>query len=829
MLNRLRHQRAFLGASRPLSDLVPWLIRLGPRHVLLKDGAVATILEFQGLDVETLAPEQLDRETARLEHAFKLAGTASAFWWIVDRRPDGGYPLSPRVGGPAQPIDRLYREHWQLRGGYRNQHYLCFLTRPRSRKDHFWERMAAEIARGRSLPAAAGEILRGAFSVRASWRLSADESIELIEEHDRRMGDFVGNLPGWGWQPLEGGRLLGFLHDRLGPGDRVPLAVPETAYLDDALADRSLEVEGHQLYWPAPDAAWASLVTLKAWPRQDSDAVDPSTFPGMFDLLLSIDGALTLSLAFLPVPPEEAEAWIAKVRNHHRALEKSWRAYLREMFTRESLPPDREQHVRLGQQASRALEQVGEGQFGYLNLTVTCYGNSAQTADALAEKVRSALHALGFMACNERLHALSAWAGTLPGQWAEPLRWHFVAGGNAADLALAGTLPEGLSANLHLEAQCGKPVPAVAAFLTRRKTPLFFHFHDGQNGHALVIGPTRSGKSVFINFLIGQWLGLPDTRVILFDKDWSAEIPTALWGGRYADLSGSDPTVPLNPLLELGDPDGQTWLHEWLVRLLESGGHRLDADDHLRVGQTLDALRELPSGQWRLMTFLHLLPKGRLVEALEPWVGEGPYGRYFDNVHEDRSPNRIVAYEIGRLFAQPLLARPMLDYLFHRIVRSLDGRPTLISIEEAWFVLSDPYFARKIEEWIRTLAKKNALLLFATQSIEEIARVEGGGTLLDNIPTRILLPNAQIRAQGETYARLLGLDEHQLAVIESATPGRDYYLVRPGLSRRFECAFPAPLLAYLRSDARARSVFASSRDAHAGDWRGPYLEAMAHG
>ncbi len=828
MLNRLQRRRAFLGSSRPFSDLIPWLIRLGPRHVLLKDGAVASVMEFQGLDVESLTPDQFDMETARLEHAFKLAGESSSFWWLVDRRPDGGYPLPRKAPGPAGVIDDLYRAHWQLRGGYRNHHHLCFLTRPRSRQDHFWERVALETSLGHSLPSALGQVIRAAFSVRSSWQLSTFEAIELIREHDRKMSDFLGTLPAWGWQTLEGDRLLGFLHDRLGPGDSVRLQVPETVYLDDALADRSIEVQGHQLHWPGLEAVWASVVTLKAWPRQDADTSDPFTLPGMFDTLLKIDGSLTVSLAFQPVSQQDAEAWIGKVRNHHRALEKSWRAYLRETFTRNTLPPDREQHVRASREASRALERVGEGQFGYLNLTVICYGESARGADALAEKVRSVIHALGFMAFSERLHALSAWAGTLPGQWAEPLRWYFVTGGNAADLALAGTLPEGSATNPHLEAQSGSPAPALAAFVTRRRTPFFFHFHHGQNGHTLVIGPTRSGKSVFNNFLMAHWLGLPDSRIFLFDKDWSAEIPATLLGGRYADLAQADQPEPLNPLLELEDPDSRVWLHGWLATLLESEGHSLDAEDHLFLGQALDALGELPAGEWHLLSLINLLPRGRLVTALEPWVGNGPFGHYFDHAREDRSSNRIVGYEIGRLLAQPAIARPMLDYLFHRIFRSLDGRPTLIYVEEAWFVLSDPYFAKKIEEWVRTLAKKNALLLFATQSIEEIARAQGSGALLDNIPTRILLPNAQIRAQGDSYARLLGLDDRQIALIESATPGRDYYLVRPGFSRLFECSFPPALLAYLRSDARARSMFSALRKTGTADWQSRYLELATH-
>lgn len=829
MLKRMRHQRAFLRHSRPLSDLIPWLIRVGPRHVLLKDGAVMSILEFQGLDVETLSPDQFDRETDRLEHAFLLAGESSAFWWLVDRRREEGYPLPVRAMGPGSTIDTLYRQQWPLRGGYRNHHYLCFLTRPHPRQDHFWERIAREASCGHSLPAAIFRVIQASLSARSSWQVSAAESLELIQEHERRLSDFLGNLPAWGWQFLEGEHLLGFLHDRLGSRDGVPLCVPETAYLDDALADAPLEVTGHQLTWPGLEAVWASLVTLKAWPRLDGEQADARTFPGMFDRLLQIDGSLTVSLAFLPVSPEAAETWIVKVRNHHRALEKSWRAHLRETFSRETVAPDREQHVRATQQASHALEQVGASQFGYLNLTVVCYGESARTADLMAEKVRSVIHTLGFLACNERLHSLSAWAGTLPGQWGEPLRWSFVTGGNAADLALAGTLPEGVPEVSTFVTASGPPLPALVAFVTRRRTPFFFHFHHGQNGHTLVVGPTRSGKSVFNNFLMAEWLSLPDSRVVLFDKDWSAEIPVTLLGGRYIDFARTDRPVPLNPLLELQDRGSRDWLHAWLTLLLESGGHRLDADDQVVLGDALDALCELPVEQWRLLTLLNLLPKASLVAALMPWVGDGPFARYFDHAGDDLGSCRITGYEIGHLLTQPALARPVLDYLFHRILRSLDGRPTLISIEEAWFVLSDPFFSKKIEEWIRTLAKKNALLLFATQSIEEIARAEGSGALLDNIPTRILLPNTQIRAQAGGYARLFGLDERQVGVVETATPGRDYYLIRPGLSRLFECRFPPALLAYLRSDVQARAVFLKMRETGAEDWTKSYLEAMAHG
>ena len=65
-------------------------------------------------------------------------------------------------------------------------------------------------------------------------------------------------------------------------------------------------------------------------------------------------------------------------------------------------------------------------------------------------------------------------------------------------------------------------------------------------------------------------------------------------------------------------------------------------------------------------------------------------------------------------------APAVLTYLFHRIEGRLDGRPTLLIIDEGWLVLDDPAFAQQLREWLKTLRKKNASVVFATQSLSDI-------------------------------------------------------------------------------------------------------------
>ena len=65
-------------------------------------------------------------------------------------------------------------------------------------------------------------------------------------------------------------------------------------------------------------------------------------------------------------------------------------------------------------------------------------------------------------------------------------------------------------------------------------------------------------------------------------------------------------------------------------------------------------------------------------------------------------------------------APAVLAYLFHRIEARLDGSPTLLIIDEGWLALDDDGFAGQLREWLKTQRKKNASVVFATQSLSDI-------------------------------------------------------------------------------------------------------------
>jgi type IV secretion system protein VirB4 len=237
-----------------------------------------------------------------------------------------------------------------------------------------------------------------------------------------------------------------------------------------------------------------------------------------------------------------------------------------------------------------------------------------------------------------------------------------------------------------------------------------------------------------------------------------------------------------------------------------------------------------------------LLP-GRLAGALEAWVGDGLLARYFDHdgtgwpmgaatsagAAGGAGVADFTCIEIGRLFSTPRVAGAFLDHAFRQVERSLDGSPAVIYVEEAWFMMAEPLFCRRLNDWLRTMRKRNAAVVLATQSLEEIDASPIFASVVDNIPTRIYLANPNAAAHARLYLERFGLNAAQLERIRQACPKRDYYITQPGRSRLASIVFPPRLLAALRSDPRAQAAFDRHRAGGAPGWELACLDELAGG
>src|SRR5690348_985584 len=132
-----------------------------------------------------------------------------------------------------------------------------------------------------------------------------------------------------------------------------------------------------------------------------------------------------------------------------------------------------------------------------------------------------------------------------------------------------------------------------------------------------------------------------------------------------------------------------------------------------------------------------------------------------------------------------------------------------------------------IEEWLRTLRKKNAAVVLATQSLTEVANSPVRDVILESCPTKILLPNPEAvnPATGELY-RKLGLTQRQIEIVASSLPKRHYYYLSPMGRRLFDLSVGPAALAFTGAGSKEDILTAKRmRQAHGRRWPEHWLNS----
>ncbi|RUW98614.1 conjugal transfer protein TrbE, partial [Mesorhizobium sp. M8A.F.Ca.ET.059.01.1.1] len=219
-----------------------------------------------------------------------------------------------------------------------------------------------------------------------------------------------------------------------------------------------------------------------------------------------------------------------------------------------------------------------------------------------------------------------------------------------------------------------------------------------------------------------------------------------------------------------------------------------------------------------------LLQSNDLKQALRPYCIGGPYGRLLDAEAEYLGEASVQAFETEGLIGTGA-APAVLAYLFHRIEDRLDGRPTLLIIDEGWLALDDEGFAGQLREWLKTLRKKNASVIFATQSLSDIDNSAIAPAIIESCLTRLLLPNERaIEPQITAIYRRFGLNDRQIEILARAMPKRDYYCQSRRGNRLFELGLSDVALALCAASSKQHQtliaeVFArSGRDGFLHEW-----------
>lgn len=334
---------------------------------------------------------------------------------------------------------------------------------------------------------------------------------------------------------------------------------------------------------------------------------------------------------------------------------------------------------------------------------------------------------------------------------------------------------------------------ALAVFPTINGSPFYFNFHQAKDerleggqrkpsdkGHTSIIGPNGTGKTLLLAFLLVM-LQKKKNRVVYFDKDRANEILIRAMGGAYSIIS-PEHRAGFNPLQMEDTKSNRDYIQFWFEMLCTASGEVVSAGERKQIEAMVEAnFAGLDFADRRLCNAVDFLGPidvpGSLRERLSPWYGTGSKAYLFDNPEDNFNlSGHVVGMDLTHVLNDPFIQVPVISYLFHRIEESLDGvTPTVVAFDEGWAYVANPHLEAKLGEQLKTIRKKEGVVVFMSQDPADSAKCNINSTLNQEMVTKIFLANR--KGDKSNYCDYFGLTEKEFEWVTTIDPEEHQVLV----------------------------------------------------
>jgi len=735
LLPALTHDPKVIAREQPAGKHLPYARHVDDHTIETRDGLLCQVIQVRGLLFETADSEEINYRKRLRDAALQAIGSSRyAVYHHVIRR-EAEVSLDAEFPDPfSRRLDDAWRTRLSTRRLYVNDLFLTLVRRPLQGKIGVVDRIRQRFGKAvQSLDTTRYELQQLAQA--------RDGLMAALGSYEPRLLGVYESAQGPCSEPLE---FLSYLYN----GEMRPVLLPlqdlgdYLPYRRVSFGQDAIEL-GRAVSSPRQ---LLGLVSVKDYSGQ--------TAPGMFDELLRLPFELTVSQSFGFV---ERQAALSRMN-----------LALRRMRSAE------DEALSLRGELTDAKDDVAAGRaaFGEHHMTIAVRANSPDVVDEGVAEVQAALADLGILSVREDIAIEPAFWAQFPGNFKYIARRGLVSSTNFAGLASCHNFPLGRAHGNHWG-------EAVTLLETTAAGPYFFNFHQGDLGNFTVIGPSGTGKTVVLNFLLAQARKFRP-RIVFFDKDRGAELFIRAIGGSYDVLR---PGVPsgLNPLQLPDTPTNRHFIIDWLTVL--AGG--ADGDEAGRMRDAVDANFEQPREHQRLRYIVELFrgghrPNGNdLWSRLRPWWGDGERAWLFDNESDQTDLTaEAVGFDMTQILDDPVVRTPAMMYLFHRVEERLDGSPAIIVVDEGWKALDDDVFVRRIKDWEKTIRKRNGVVGFATQSAQDALESRIASAIIEQAATQIFMANP--KAQPSEYIDGFGLTEHELELVRTIPDTAHCFLIKHG-------------------------------------------------
>ena len=717
---------------------LPYARHINEEMVALDSGDIMLTFELQGRAFETSDVRDLNDWHTKLNGLLRnLHDERLSVWTHLIRMRVDQYPGGAFKSGFAADLDRAYFGRINRERMFVNRFFVSLVIRPSATGS---DKIIQLFKRKVSKQAEKGPLIDEAL-------------VELLDDKARDFEKLMARC-----QPRRCGiyahRGLMFseameVADMVMTGRHVRVPVVR-GHLGGALyrartifGAETIEVRG------ADTSAFGGIFGIREYPAQ--------TTPRQFEALLSVDFGFVLTQSFTFLGRAAATE---KFRLRMTQMENSG-----------------DRAVSQADALIDASDDLMSNRFvlGDHHFTLAVYGTSMRALRDHMSVARAALADTGMVAAREGAALEAAYWSQLVGNFAWRARPAPITSLNFAAFSPFHTFPAGQASGNHWD-------EAIALLKTSARSPYFFNFHKGDLGHTLIIGPSGGGKTVLLNFLMAQ-AEKTGARQIFIDKDRGAQIFVQASGGTYLALHNGIVTG-FSPLKALTDcaPD-KSFLSLFIRQLVRADGKPISVQEERRIEDGINAVMKLPVADRSLSALRSMLgmkDASGVGARLEKWTSEGSLGWVFDNPDDSMTLDaRFIGFDMTDFLDNADIRTPVMLYLFHRIDQLLTGERMIICIDEFWKALGDEAFRRFAQDGLKTYRKRNALMVFATQSPADALKSDISHSILEQVATKIMLPNPF--GARRDYVDGFALSEAEFKLVrEDLSPESHKFLVKQG-------------------------------------------------
>lgn len=532
--------------------------------------------------------------------------------------------------------------------------------------------------------------------------------------------------------------------------------------------------------------------------------------PGLLHELTTLDFEYSWITRFIFLDKETAKKLIDKTAEYHYQSRQSIKQSLGNKNRSDGTQRINRSADTLANQAEDALERLELEviTYGKYSSSIIVFDKDEKSLDTKLEQIQKILSSRGFLAKRERAQCTDAYFATIPGMVRNNVRKWVMDTINLADIMPTTDVWAGYEKNP--STHYGNNNPPTFYSSTRDGSTFRGCTYVDDIGHSFIVGPSRGGKSVLVNFLAAQEFRYKNAQIFHYDYGYSGQILNFACNGSHFDITSQLGSLNFKPLSLLDDSEDFSFLVQWLCEIAEVNLNRIiTADEKSSITRVLEIIKAQGTPEQRSMTYFYLQLKAHaknneLAEAFVGYTASSAKStlksKIFNAPTDQLKFNNFCMFEMEKLMKMSNdIFIPTIRYLFYMNYRALDGRPTTIFIEECQAFAKHKITLDMIDDALRRYAKKGCRIILITQQVNDILKSDLWDVIQDQCKTKIFLSNPSILTNDQTpdLYRQFGLNQKQIEIIGHGIPKREYYFTNLVGSRLFDLELQQVALAFL--------------------------------